>query len=826
MKKIIAIVAAMCLAAGVAGAQKITELHDGWKFALGNAAYPALDFGCGTEYFNYITKAASIHNTGPYTPGFDDSAWQDVTVPHDWVTTLPYDADASHSHGYKMIGYKYPETSVGWYRKTLVIATPIPEDDDEFPLPEGVEPEPVNRHFELRFDGIFRNATVWFNGVYMGTEPSGYAVQVYDITPYIKYDEENVICVRADASLEEGWFYEGAGIYRNAYLIEKSPVHATEGGIYTVWADETLTAYTELENSTHEIATCETVYRLKDAEGREVASGKSETQKLKPGETALFSADMKVLFPHLWDVDDPYLYTLETTVYGEIATGKTAPPSTLLVPYNRGGSRNEVPIFELSIDVHNTKVGLRNAEFNADEGFVLNGRKVILKGVNLHQDHAGTGSAMPDGLIEWRIMQLQKLGVNAIRCSHNPATPALLDICDRLGVLVIDENRLMGINAEHKRLLENMVRFGRSHPCVILWSMGNEEWGLENNPAGAAIVQQMQDYVHLLDPSRQTTAANAGGATLIEGLQVQGYNYIVQNDIEGRHASHPEWIIFGSEETTGCGTRGVYFPEEGRMPSINRTGSPENVIERGWQFYRDHPWAGGVFFWTGIDYKGEPNPLAYPSVLSEFGILDYCGFPKDEAWYLKAAWTDEPVLHVFPHWNLQGHEGQAIDLWVYSNCDKVQLKVNGKNLGTKAVPKDGHLVFKATYKPGNVLAIGYKGGKKVLTRTIETTGPAKGIMINCERIGKTVIAVATINDSKGRIVPDACNEIHFKFEGTGKIIGGGNGDPAWLGIEHCFDGKEITIPAFNGRALVVIETDPEQWDADLDKPPFQLNAEL
>jgi len=814
MKKLITIV--LCLAAVAAQAQQVTPLHDGWKFALGNAADPALDFGCGTEYFNYITKAAGIHNTGPYSPGFDDSSWQDVSVPHDWVTTLPYAPEASHSHGYKIIGYKYPETSVGWYRKTFSLAPA--EDPDEYGLTSG-------KHYELRFDGIFRNATVWFNGVYMGTEPSGYAVQVYDITPYINYGGDNVICVRADASLEEGWFYEGAGIYRNAYLIEKSPVHATEGGIYTIWDDGILTVFTELENSAHENAKCETVYRLLDPEGREIASGKANSN-LKPGETATLSTNLKVPFPHLWDVDDPFLYTLETSVYAEMPTGKTAPPSDIFIAYGNGAGRDNIPIVELTIDTHHTKVGLRSAEFNADEGFVLNGRKVILKGVNLHQDHAGTGSAMPDGLIEWRVKQLQKLGVNAIRCSHNPATPALLDICDRLGVMVIDENRLMGINAEHKRLLENMVRFGRSHPCVILWSMGNEEWGLENNPAGAAIVQQMQDYVHLLDPSRQTTAANAGGATLIEGLQVQGYNYIVQNDVEGRHQRHPEWIIFGSEETTGCGTRGVYFPEEGRMPSINRTGTPENVIERGWQFYRDHPWAGGVFFWTGIDYKGEPNPLAYPAVLSEFGILDYCGFLKDEAWYLKAAWTDETVLHVFPHWNLQGHEGEDIDLWVYSNCDKVQLKVNGKNLGTKAVPADGHVKFTAKYKAGKVVAVGYKGNKKVVTRTIETTGPAQSLMVNCEVIGKTIIAVATINDSKGRIVPNACNPIHFSVEGKAKIIGGGNGDPAWHGIEHCFDGKEFTVPAFNGRALLILETDPEQWNVDLETPPFRISAGL
>ena len=696
----------LTLTVSSAGAQTITKLESGWKFAFGNASNPEKDWGHGTEYFNYLTKAHSIHNQGPYTETFDDSTWQDVTVPHDWVATLPYQKDASHSHGYKTVGWKYPETSVGWYRKKLDFTK-----------------EQEGRHFTLRFDGIFRNATVWFNGFYLGTEPSGYAVQTYDITPYINFDGgPNVLCVRADASLEEGWYYEGAGIYRNAYLIETSGT------------------------STNKVTT-----RILDAEGN-----------ILTGE------------PHLWSPEDPYLYTRETTI-GE--------------------------------DVFTTRVGFRTAEFTADEGFLLNGKKYTLKGVNLHQDHAGVGSAMPDGLIRWRVRQLKKLGVNAIRSSHNPASPALMDICDQEGMLLIDENRLMGTNDYHKRLLKNMVEYGKDHPCVILWSVGNEEWGLENDIRGIKIVQEMQDYVHSLDSTRQTTAANAGGASLIQGLQVQGYNYIVQNDVENRHRNHPEWITYGSEETTGCGTRGIYYPEEGRMPSINRTGEPENVIERGWQYYRDNAWTGGVFWWTGFDYRGEPNPLEYPAHDSQFGILDYCGFPKDEAWYLKAAWTDEPVVHILPHWNLQGHEGETIDVWVYSNCDQIQLSVNGKNFGRKTMPKDGHLSWKVPYRQGKVIAKGYKNGRQVAQETIQTTGPAVKAAFTSETVDNITIVNVTLLDEKGRAVPDACNDVTLTINGEGRILGAGNGDPKNMAPDNAgaIDCKCFTFPAFNGHAQFILQ---------------------
>ena len=782
MRKWIVVMAWMAIAN--MNAQNVREtirLDDGWKFAFGNAADPKKDFGCGTEYFNYLTKANSIHNEGPYVANFNDSTWQEVKVPHDWVTILPYADVASHSHGYKTVGYKYPETSVGWYRKTIN----IPASD-------------LGKHIALQFDGIFRNARVWFNGFYMGTEPSGYATQVYDVTEYVNYGGDNLICVRADATLEEGWFYEGAGIYRDAWLMKSAAVGVAPFGTF-VYADlkqpyDKVTIYVETEVNNHSLTTqqCEVSHRLLDADGREVAKSESSTIMLRAKQTLNSQPlTLNLNTPHLWSPADPYLYKVETTVKVD---GRVT-------------------------DVYETTTGIRDVEFDADRGFLLNGQPLKLKGVNMHQDHAGVGAAIPDALQAWRIKQLKKMGCNAYRASHNPMTPALLDICDREGILVIDENRLTGINEEHLRLLERMIKRDRNHPSVILWSNGNEEWGMENTIQGTRIAAAMREYTHLLDPTRHSTIANAGGREMVKGLDVVGFNYIVQNDVDNQKKNNPTWKIVGTEETTGCGTRGWYFKDEkypGRMVSLNRTMEQnyENIIERGWKFYDERPWAAGLFYWTGFDYRGEPNPLSYPAHDSEFGILDYCGFPKDEAYYLKSWWTDEPVLHIFPHWNLQGHEGEEVEVWAYSNCDEVELTVNGKKLGRQPMPRNGHLKWKAVYQPGRVEATGYKNGKRILTKTIETTKAAAKVVLKADRhqIAADGQDMAIVNielhDQKGRFVPNACPVLTFCLEGDANIIGCGNGDPSYLGSDHpdkqpC---HTFSIPAFNGRAQVLIQS--------------------
>ena len=782
MKKLL-LLTAIVLQVLTAEAQSVREtilLDKGWKFMLGHAANPKKDFGCGTEYFNYLTKASSIHNEGPYVQKFDDSSWQEVQIPHDWVAKLPYASEASHSHGYKTVGWKYPETSVGWYRKTLT----IPAGD-------------LGKRLLLRFDGIFRNATVWFNGFYMGTEPSGYATQVYDITPYVKYGEQNLICVRADASLEEGWFYEGAGIYRDVCLEKMAEVSVAPFGTFVYaelqlpYSAATINVETEVHNASLVTRQCEVIQRLLDAEGREVCKSTYASLPLKAKQTRGIKQQMALSNPHLWSTTDPYLYKVETTVKVD---GKVT-------------------------DVYETTTGLRDIKFDAEKGFLLNGKPLKLKGVNMHQDHAGVGAAIPDALQTWRIKQLKKMGCNAYRASHNPMTPALLDICDREGMLVIDENRLMGINDEHLRLLERMIKRDRNHPSIILWSDGNEEWGLENNIQGTRLAEAMREYTRLFDPTRPSTVANAGGTELIKGLDVVGFNYIVQNDVDNRKKNNPLWKIVGTEETSGCGTRGWYFKEEnykGRMVSLNRTNEQnyENIIERGWKFYAERPWAAGLFYWTGFDYRGEPNPLSYPAHDSEFGIFDYCGFPKDEAYYLKAWWTEEPVLHIFPHWNLQGHEGEEVELWAYSNCDEVELVVNGKKLGRQQMPKNGHLKWKAVYQPGKVVAYGYKNGKRTMTQTIETTKEAYKTVLKTDRQELTAdgrdVAVVTVEvqDQKGRVVPDACPLLTFTLEGNGRILGAGNGDPMYLGEDHPKekDCRQFSIPAFNGLAQVLVQS--------------------
>ena len=778
-------------------AQSVRErilLDDGWLFAFGNASSPEKDFGCGTEYFNYLTKAASIHNEGPYSPKFNPEKWgvdwKTVNLPHDWVVDLPYAKEASHSHGYKTVGYKYPGTSVGWYRKTFT----VPQED-------------LGKHLYLQFDGIFRDARVWINGFYLGHEPSGYATQVYDIAEYLNYGEENLITVRADATLEEGWFYEGAGIYRHVWLNKTAPLHVEPFGTFVhstlsaPFDKATLTIETTVENSGLQTEDYRLCHILRDAGGKEVARCETAGKPVLPKDRRLTIGEMALDKPRLWSVDTPYLYTLLTEVYQH---GRL-------------------------VDTYITTTGIRDIRFDADKGFFLNGQPLKLKGVNMHQDHPGVGAGIPDALQVYRLKELKKFGCNAYRSSHNPMTPEMLDACDSLGILVIEENRLTGVNEEHIRLLKRMIDRDRNHPCIILWSVGNEEWGVEWKESGTRIAATMREYCHRFDPTRLMTVASSSGPAILIPADVAGYNYILQNPVERHRKDYPGRHALGSEETTGCGTRGIYFDDRdnGRMAAHNRKpNGPDsllNCIERGWKFYDERPYLAGLFYWTGFDYRGEPNPMKFPATGSQFGILDYCGFPKDEAWYLKSWWTDEPVLHILPHWNLQGHEGDSIDIWVYSNCDEVELTVNGKKLGRKPMPRNGHLSWKAVYRPGAVKAVGYKNGKKRLARTVETAGAPARISLVADRSAIRAdnrdVAVCNIElqDKKKRFVPTACNDLTITVSGPVRILGVGNGDPAYQATERPGDANAriYRVKAFNGLAQVLLQSTGEAGEATL-----------
>lgn len=796
MKRILSILV-MAAVLGLSATAERINIDNDWRFSFGNTD-PAKDFGTGTEYFNYLTKAASIHNVGPYSPKFNDSSWVAVDLPFDFVVDLPFAKDASHSHGYKTVGYKYPSTSVGWYRKVLPIAA---ADSTE--------------RLSLVFDGVFRDSRVWFNGFYLGSEPSGYARQAYDITPYVNWGGDNVIAVRADASLEEGWFYEGGGIYRHVWLDKNSPRHIAPSSVAVVYEPSPRSGcasikvsgrvrndlYRPLGENEEWILTAELI----DSSDSIVAVAHCSIASLPAagGETE-WSIRLMPDSVVEWDIDNPVLYTVDLT----LDDGTAADRETVVT-------------------------GFRRIAFDPDTGFLLNGKPVKLKGVNMHQDHAGVGAGIPDALNVYRLKELKKYGINAYRASHNPMTPEVLDACDSLGILVVEENRLLGINDYHVGQLQTMIDRDRNHPSVILWSVGNEEWGVEWNDFGERIVRELRDVCHRLDPTRPMTVATSGGPTPVIPADVAGYNYILQNPVERHRADYPQRCAFGSEETSGCGTRGVYFDdrENGRMVSHNRVpdakdGGLLNRIERGWKFYAERPWLSGLFYWTGFDYRGEPNPLEYPATGSEFGLLDYCGFPKDEAFYLKSWWTATPTLHILPHWNLKGHEGEEIDLWVYSNMDEVELIINGKKLGRKKMPLNGHLSWTAVYRPGRVEARGYKDGKRVMTEVIETTGEAVKAVAECAYTdGDVQIINVSLVDAKGRIVPDACNPVTISLaaDESIRLLGAGNGDPAFRGIERPNPASLVsqpsavnsassvgsqpstfTIPAFNGHAQFIL----------------------
>jgi len=716
-----------------------------WRFAFGHPYDTNKDFTNGTGYFSYFAKAG--YGDGAASKNFDDRAWRNLDLPHDWAVELPFDSKGTHSHGYKAIGRNFPENSIGWYRKTFI----IPESD-------------LGKRISIDFDGVFRNSIVWVNGFYLGTEPSGYAGFSYDITDYITYGGTNVIAVRVDNMMEEGWFYEGAGIYRHTWLTKTEPLHVAQNGCFvSTEVKENASAVavkTTIQNEGKAEVTFEIEQTVLDAGGNSVGTTTQKQLTLKSGAEAEYACSMEVQNPKLWSIETPYLHKLVTKVLS-------------------GG---------LVVDRYETTFGIRTIRFDANEGFFLNGKKVKLKGTNNHQDHAGVGAAIPDALQDYRIKCLKEMGSNAYRCSHNPPTPELLDACDRLGMLVLDENRLMGTNQEHLDLLKRMMVRDRNHPSVILWSLGNEEWGIEGNVTGARIAATMQAFAQNIDPTRRITTAISGGwgAGISTVTDVMGFNYLTHGNIDEHHKKFPDQPAVGTEETTTSSTRGIYVDDKanGRMAPTDRTDAKGSSLETGWRYYEERPFLAGLFYWTGFDYKGEPNPLGWPAVLSEFGILDACGFPKDQFYYLKSVWTNEPVLHIFPHWNWKGEEGKPISVWAYSNCDEVELFLNKMSLGKQAVPKNSHIEWVVTYQPGVLLAQGYKNGKKTLLQKVETTDEPASVQLSADRTtinsdGKDVsVVTVVVKDKKGRVVPVAMNEVSFTLEGPGNIIGVGNGDPA------------------------------------------------
>ncbi len=752
LKNLILPVIALGLLTAPAAAAPRELLNNGWSFSLGHASDKEKDFHSGTEYFTYLCKVrANNQSLSPIMPEFDDSAWKQISLPHDWVVDLGYSGEASHSHGYKCVGWKYPENSAGWYRRHIF----VPAEDE-------------GKRITIEFEGIFRDSEVFCNGVYLGHGRSGYASYTYDLSDVLEYGKDNVITVRVDASLEEGWFYEGAGIYRNVYLSKGDNVAVEPYGLMVTATDKVQVKATirNYGNAKSEERTVKAV--LLDKDGVAVAQQEMRLQALEAQASSIIEMELTPANAHLWSPDEPYLYTLRLFV-GE--------------------------------DMSETRIGIRKVEFTHDNGMLINGQRVQMKGCDLHQDHAGVGAGIPDGVWRYRLETLKKYGFNTIRCSHNPASPAMLDLCDELGFLVIDENRLMGPGEEQLELLGQMIRRDANHPSIVLWSVGNEEWAIEWNVWGTKIASRMTAFAHSIDPSRPTIYASSSGQYPNYGCDVFGYNYIVQNPVMENYAAYPNPAL-GTEETTGCGTRGKYetVAEEGWMLSLNRSGvavderySPESlgVIERGWQFYSSQPQFAGVCWWTGFDYRGEANPMVWPATGSQFGLLDYCGFPKDEAFYLKANWTDEPLVHICGPVNGE--------VWVYSNCDKVLLKADGRKIGTKPVVRDGHIAWQLKGKVSKIEATGYVG-----RRAAATDCWPEQISGTTYTLSKTELA----SDGQDVIIVDITSDksaLEVKVEGAA-LLGWGNGNPGFKEVERPLEGNAIRVLPFCGHAQVILRS--------------------
>jgi beta-galactosidase len=772
-----------------------------WRFAFGHATDRSKDFEAARDSYDYLAKAGN--GAGAAGVGFDDRGWRRLNLPHDWAVELPYSERGSADHGYKTLGRNFPENSVGWYRKTFA----IPASD-------------LGRRIRVEFDGVFRDSQVWINGFYLGREASGYTSFSYDLTDYLNYGGNNVISVRVDATLEEGWFYEGAGLYRHVWLTKTAPLHVAQWGTFVTSEikghSAHVTARATVKNDSTNRASFEIEQTMQDAEGRVVAKAKQRKLALDAGESAEYAAHLKSDAPELWSPESPYLYTLITTVHEG----------------------------DKVVDRYETPFGVRTLRWDANQGFFLNGQRVELKGVCHHQDHAGVGVALPDELQTFRLEQLKKMGCNAIRTSHNPPTPELLDACDRLGMLVLDENRSMGTTPEMYSRLDRFMKRDRNHPSVILWLIGNEEWSIEGNPKGTRITADMQNHARLLDATRRFTAAISGGwgkGTSVS-IDVMGFNYFTHGDTDAYHRQFPDKPCVATEDSAAFSTRGIYVEDRAHQHlTAYDVNKPDwgTLAEASWSHYATRSYVAGLFQWVGFDYKGEETPFGWPAISSAFGILDTCGFPKDNFYYYQAWWTDHPVLHLLPHWNWSGKEGQDIAVWAYCNCDEVELFLNGISQGRQTMKKNSHLEWKVKYAPGSLLARGYTGGKEIITAKVETTGDPAVIQLTPHRPSIKAdgedVSVVTVqaNDAAGRMVPTASDEISFTVTGPGKIIGVGNGDPSSHEPDQFFEKAALATSEgtwkrslFSGLAQIIIQSTGEPGEITLSASSSGLTSGL
>lgn len=754
---------------------------------------------------------------GAEAPGFDDSAWRPLNLPHDWMIEgvkgqNPQDMDGPFDKGSPAgAGGAYLNGGIGWYRKT-------------FSLP----PAGQGRHVTLLFDGAYMNADVWLNGRHLGMHPYGFTSFSYDITPALA-PGKNVLAVKLNVQQPGCRWYSGAGLYRHVWLIETSPVHAGLWGTYVTTPEISASStrvrvQTKVQNDGAASQPVELTTRVLDPSGKE-AGHVVEQKQIAPRETASFDGEIEAAEPQLWSVETPVLYKAVT----------------------------EVRIAGELVDTVETPFGIRTILFTKDKGFFLNGKHVRIQGVCDHHDLGALGSAAYGRGLERQLEILKGMGCNALRTSHNPPAPELLDLCDRMGFLVMDEafDEWKENHAKHGYAdifdqwsepdMVSMLDRDRNHPAIVLWSIGNEiPEGREGKPSAGLIAQRLVAICHREDPTRPVTSACPGPdadwkSGLAKALDVFGVNY--NPDFYARNApqsaGHPPGgpdrypgglPLVGSETQSQVDTRSEYGLSLDAQGHVKMDAKPHHQVSSYDPFHpfwanspdtefaalEKSPWVAGEYVWTGFDYLGEPTPFTWPSRSSYFGIVDLCGFPKDRYYQFKAHWRPEPLVHLLPHWTWPGFEGKPIPVQVFTNADSVELFLNGKSLGSKGEKQ--HLSWSVTYQPGELKAVARKNGQTVATDIVKTAGAPAKIVAGADRAeiesGDQDLSFikVTILDKDGNVCPNAATELSFAVEGHAAAIAAlDNGDPT---NHESFQGTQHQ--AFHGLALAVLKSHADE----------------
>jgi beta-galactosidase len=753
--------------------------------------------------FNQNWKFFQGNDSLAWQPGYDDARWRNLDLPHDWGIEGKFDKDAPC----KTDGGALP-AGIGWYRKSFSFSTT------------------KNVNVFIGFDGIYRNSEVWINGHYLGKRPYGYSSFCYDLTPFLKTgNEKNVISVKVDNSQQpNSRWYSGSGIYRNVWLMTTGKTYVGHWGTYVTTPEVSeKKALVDLKICVRSSGRVSNPARVKtilyNASGKKVAQ--AETTNLAFTDTlSVIHQTFTITAPTLWSIETPYLYKAVTTV--------------------DEGQKTD--------DTYETPFGIRYFEFDAAKGFLLNGKRVKIKGVCNHHDLGALGAAVNTRAIERQLEILKAMGCNAIRTSHNPPAPELLDLCDRMGFIVMDEAFDMWKKKKnkqdyhfdfpewHKADLEAMILRDRNHPCVFMWSIGNEIRE-QFDSTGITIARELAGIVKGLDKTRPVTSAlteNEPSKNFLcqsGALDLLGFNY-KQDAYADLPKRFPGQKFIASETMSALATRGHYdmpsdsprlWPKDSKTPYVE--GNPDYTVsaydhvmaywgsthEATWNIIKKLDHMAGMFLWTAFDFIGEPVPYPWPARSSYYGIIDLCGFPKDAYYLYQSEWTNTPVLHVFPHWNWK--PGQTVDVWAYySQADEVELFLDGKSLGTQKKEGDKlHVMWQVPYQPGTLKAVSRKNGKIVLTSETRTAGKPAKIELTADRdrilADNNDLSFITVKilDKDGTLVPDAGNMVDFIIKGEGFIAGVDNGyqasmEPFKANYRKAFNGMCLAIVQSNGKA--------------------------